>query len=288
MKIALGTVQFGLDYGVANRTGQVSKNQIELILDLARQRGVDTIDTAIAYGESESVLGSIGVSDFKLLTKLPAVPNDCRDVSAWVHDQCLGSLGRMKVDSVYGLLLHKSQDLIGPRGCDLNQALQGLKANGLVKKVGISIYSPTELEAIMPLYDIDLIQAPLNLIDRRISSSGWLQKLHAAGVEVHARSVFLQGLLLMDQQSIPPKFSQWNYLLKIWHDWLNKSSISASQACLTFAQGFSEISRVVIGVDSISQFDHLMNVAEQTTDFDFPQISCVNELLINPANWNSL
>ena len=288
MRIALGTAQFGLAYGIANQTGQVRQAAAESILVRARRHGIDTIDTAIAYGESESVLGAIGVRDFKIVTKLPSIPENCSDVAAWVYAQCLSSINRMKVDSIDGLLLHRSQEFVGPSGGALGKALQDLKTHGMVKKIGVSIYSPSELETVMPVCDIDLVQAPFNLIDRRISTSGWLCKLHAAGVEVHTRSAFLQGLLLMREDSIPQKFSRWNHLWRAWHEWLDKLSISALQACLAFVQGFPEIDKVVFGFDSIQQFDQVMDAGMLAPRLDFPEIGCVDELLINPSNWNGL
>lgn len=288
MRIALGTVQFGLPYGIANQTGQVDQSAAESILVRARQHGVDTVDTAIAYGESESVLGVIGIDNFKVVTKLPAVPECCSDVTAWVRAQCLGSLDRLRLDSIYGLLLHRSQELVGPSGGALVKALEGMKADGLVKKIGVSVYSPAELETVIPVCDIDLIQAPFNLLDRRLSMSGWLTKLHSEGIEVHTRSAFIQGLLLMREENIPPKFSRWNYIWRAWHDWLDKSSTSPAQACLAFVLGFPEIDKVVVGVDNALQFDQIMDTAVPVPCLDFPELSCADEQLINPSNWNRL
>ncbi len=288
MKIALGTVQFGLDYGIANKSGQVSQAAAESILRGARQHGVDTIDTAIAYGESETILGAIGISDFKIVTKLPSIPVDCRDVGGWVYQQCLSSLDRMQVNSIDGLLLHRSEELVSPSSNELIKAFQCLKDDGLVKKVGVSIYSPSELETVTQVCDIDIVQAPFNVFDRRLLTSGWLHKLNEDGIEVHTRSVFLQGLLLMHELMIPSKFSRWRHLWRSWYDWLDKSSISALQVCLAFVHEFPEIDKVVIGVDSVQQFNQIMDAAVPAYQLDFPEITCEDELLINPSNWNSL
>lgn len=288
MKIALGTVQFGLDYGIANKTGKVSQAEAKSILLRAKQDGVDTIDTAIAYGESETILGAIGISEFKIVTKLPSIPLDCSDVGVWVYEQCLSSLNRMQVNSIYGLLLHRTEDLVGPSNNALIKAFHCLKDDGLVKKVGVSIYSPRELETVTQVCDIDIVQAPFNVIDRRLLTSGWLNKLNEDGVEVHTRSAFLQGLLLMNEGMIPAKFSQWHHLWQSWYAWLDKSSISALQACLAFVQAFPQIDRVVFGVDSIQQFDQILDAEIPAHHLDFPKISCEDELLINPSKWSGL
>ena len=177
MRLALGTVQFGLPYGVANKSGQVSRAEAKLMVRLALENGIDTLDTAIAYGESEKCLGEIGVENFKLVTKLPSIPDGCLDISGWIHEQVTSSLLRLGVEKLYGFLLHKSEDLLGPDGPELYRALDSLKEKGLVKKIGVSIYSPNELESLKKDFSFDLIQAPFNLIDQRLLYSGWMKKL---------------------------------------------------------------------------------------------------------------
>ena len=92
MRIALGTAQFGMDYGIANTKGQVTRSEVKEIIQLAESRGIDTIDTAIVYGESEACLGDAGVQGFKVITKLPPLPESCTDVGGWVQEGILGLL----------------------------------------------------------------------------------------------------------------------------------------------------------------------------------------------------
>ena len=197
MKLALGTVQFGLSYGIANQTGQITRREAKAMLKLALENDVDTLDTAIAYGDSEIRLGEIGTQGFRVVTKLPPMPEDCRDVSAWVNQQVSASFSRLGVTQVYGMLLHRPDQLLGPKGSMLFQSLQSLKENERVQKVGVSIYSPNELPALTSDFHFDLVQAPFNLVDRSLDSSGWLRRLREEDVEIHTRSAFLQGLLLM-------------------------------------------------------------------------------------------
>jgi aryl-alcohol dehydrogenase-like predicted oxidoreductase len=288
IRLALGTVQFGLPYGIANQLGQVSRAEAKAMLQIASARGVDTLDTAIAYGESEACLGEVGVDDFKVVTKLPSIPKGCLDLSEWVKQQVESSLSRLGVSNVYGLLLHCSGDLLGPNGRSLYQALESLKDKGLVKKIGISIYSPDELELLTTNFHFDLVQAPFNLLDRRLLSSGWMQKLKDGGVEIHTRSAFLQGLLLINRSDIPPKFLPWNGILKMWHDWLEDNNVSALQASLAFPLSLTQIDRVVVGADSTSQLAQILSAANKLLQADLPDIYCDDENLINPANWNRL
>ncbi len=288
MKLALGTVQFGLPYGVANQTGQVSRDAAKHILAYGLENGIDMLDTAISYGESETCLGEVGTKGFKLVTKLPALPEDVADVGRWVNDQVQASMRRLRVDCVYGLLLHRPQQLMGGEGKALAHALQWLKEEGVVRKIGVSVYSPAELEAMPQVVPIDLVQAPFNLLDRRLHTSGWLAKLHDSGVEIHARSAFLQGLLLMPRTRISSKFKPWDALWNRWHEWLETNPTSAVEACLQFPLSFAEIDRVVVGVDSREQLEELVLVSRMPRPRFLPDLACDDERLINPANWNQL
>jgi aryl-alcohol dehydrogenase-like predicted oxidoreductase len=287
-RLVLGTAQFGLPYGVANKSGQVSRAEAMLMLRIASQNFIDTIDTAITYGESEECLGSIGLKDFKVVTKLPSIQKDCLNIGDWVHDQVKLSLSRLGLGQLYGLLIHNSEDLLGPNGSALYRGLDSLKEKGIVKKIGVSIYSPNELESLTKDFSFDLIQAPFNLIDQRLLQSGWMKKLKDNGVEIHARSAFLQGLLLMKEKDIPAKFSPWRHLWKIWHLWLTENKVSALQASLAFSLSCPEIDRVVVGADSHDQLVEIINSTNILLNVGLPNLICADENLINPTNWPKL
>jgi aryl-alcohol dehydrogenase-like predicted oxidoreductase len=287
-RLALGTVQFGLPYGIANQAGQVTRATAKAMLQLAAANGIDTLDTAIAYGESESCLGETGTQGIKLVTKLPAVPAGHGDINSWVHKQVAASFSRLGVNSVYGLLLHRPDQLLNAGGQELFNALRELKETGLVQKIGVSVYAPGELDVLAPRYRFDLVQAPFSLIDRRISTSGWLQRLKQDGVEIHTRSAFLQGLLLMPRSSIPAKFAPWAELWDKWQGWLAHYSVTAVQACLAYPLTFPEIERVVIGADSTIQLEQIIIASHGSIPVDLPDLRCDDENLINPANWSRL
>ena len=287
-RLALGTAQFGLPYGIANQDGQVTRSAAKAMLQLAAAEGIDTLDTAIAYGESETCLGEVGAQGFKLVTKLPSVPDSCDDITGWINDQVSASLGRLGMSSVYGLLLHRPEQLLGLDGKVIFQALQHLKEAGLVQKIGVSIYSPGELDALASRYRFDLVQAPFNLIDRRLSTSGWLQRLKQDGTEIHTRSTFLQGLLLMPRSAIPSKFAPWTELWDKWHNWLVCHSITAVQACLAYPLAFAEVDRVVVGADNKSQLEQLIGAALSIAPDALPDLGYDDENLINPARWSQI
>ena len=287
-RLALGTVQFGLPYGVANTSGQVSSGEAATILQQAWTAGVDTLDTAIAYGESEQRLGEIGVEGWRVVSKLPAIPDDYTDVEMWVQEAVICSLQRLKIDRLYGLLLHRPQQLLGSEGEDLYAALVALKTRGLVKKIGVSIYDPGELDLLWPRFQLDLVQAPFNILDRQLETTGWLTRMHQAEIEVHVRSVFLQGLLLMEADHRPEKFARWQPLWDRWHRWLAEQALTPVQACLGFAMSRPEIDRIVVGVDNRRQLREILSATEVRIP-TLPATLMTEALnLINPSRWNTL
>lgn len=285
MKLALGTAQFGLSYGIANQTGQVSQEAGAAILSAARQRGVDTVDTAIAYGTSESALGRHGMTGFRVVTKLPVMPDDVGDAGVWVHSHVAASLERLGLTRVYGLLLHAPAQLLGPGGPALYEALQQAKRTGLVEKIGVSIYAPADLKEIWPRFAVDLVQSPLNVLDRRLVTSGTLTGLAAAGVECHARSAFLQGLLVMAPEARPARFDRWRATLAAYDAWVEASGLTRTAACLRFVLGQPLVNRVVVGIDSVTQAHELLDIAQQPTALVAPDFGEIDPDLLNPSRW---
>jgi aryl-alcohol dehydrogenase-like predicted oxidoreductase len=285
-RLALGTVQFGLPYGVANKCGQVSREEAARILNYAAKVGLDTLDTAMAYGQSEQRLGEIGVKQWHIISKLPAIPGPCQDISGWVEKSVSESLNRLGVSRLSGLLLHRPQELLGQDGHVLYSALQSLKQDGIVEKIGISIYDPKELDVLIPRYLFDIVQAPFNVMDRRLITSNWLARLKQEGTEVHVRSVFLQGLLLMDASNRPPRFQKWQKWWDIWHEWLTENRLSPLQASLSFALAQTEIDRVIVGVDTVRQLQGILASTDVFAPIPPIDLNCEDPDLINPSRWN--
>lgn len=286
-KLALGAAQFGVDYGVANMQGKVETEEVKRIFAVARSANIDTLDTAIAYGDSEQVIGQMGSQSWSIVTKLPPVPLGY-NAASWVREQLTGSLVRLGVQQVYGLLLHRPGQLLEDIGPELYGALKAVQSEGLVKKIGISIYRPATLETTLAQYAVDLVQAPLNILDRSLVESGWAKRLADAGVEVHVRSVFLQGLLLMPATQRPTKFAPWAEIWSEWDRWLAQTGLTPQQACLRYVCGLDSIDRVVVGVDSAAQLDEVLSASEGILD-SLPAFKPLqDDRLINPARWNQL
>ena len=285
-RLALGTAQFGSSYGVCNKSGQVGKTEIARILRLACEAGIDTLDTAVAYGASETALGEAGVENWKLVTKLPAVPDGTKDWPGWVEEQVDASLNRLGVESLYGLLLHQPSQLLERNGERLAAALEAIKTSGKTRKIGVSIYDPAQLGELLTRLRCDLVQAPLNVLDRRLVETGWCARLKEAGIEVHARSVFLQGLLLITKR--PNKFNRWNAIWEEWDFWLQQTGRTPLEACLRYASGCEGIGKIVVGVDSIEQLRQILSAGAIPVS-DEPQWSSPPPAeLIDPSRWPSL
>jgi aryl-alcohol dehydrogenase-like predicted oxidoreductase len=287
MKLALGTVQFGLDYGVSNTSGQVKFPEVKNILEEAKKYNIDTLDTAIVYGNSESILGKIGVDKFNVVTKLPSIPKDTSDIDLWVNNQVKSSLKKMRIDSVSALLLHKSSDLFETSKMQLFDSLCKLKDDGVVDKVGVSIYHPDELDALERHgIKIDIVQAPFNILDRRLETTGWLDKLNQEGVELHSRSVFMQGLLLQEKDQRDLYFNKWNYYFKKFDEWVNDTKQTPLDAALNFSYSNAAISKVIVGVQSKIQLIEIIKSISQHSKFSVPdELKIDDPMLINPTNW---
>ena len=187
---------------------------------------------------------------------------------------------------MYGLLLHRPQQLLSHKGQEIYNALSCLKKEGLVDKIGISIYHPNELEDLCNHFSFDLIQAPFNIFDRSLKQSGWLSRLKDLGVEVHIRSIFLQGLLLMNPSNRPAYFNCWQPIWTEWEQWLHTNNLTALQACLRFVLSNPDIDRVVVGVDSLSQLQEIL-AATTVDSINLPdKLCCDDPNLINPARWH--
>lgn len=289
LKLALGTVQFGINYGVSNQTGATSIEEARAIVELARQKGVDILDTAPAYGESETVLGGILMPGFgRIITKTPSFHGDTitSNDAQTLKEVFLASLNKLGRDSVYGLLVHGTDDLLKPGAEHLFGAMKELRNERRVEKIGVSVYNGVQIDRILEHFAIDLIQLPLNAMDQRLMAGGQLAHLKQKGVEIHARSAFLQGLLLMEQNSWPAYFASYYPLLRRFHDNVAELALTPLQAALGFVQSVPEVDHVVCGVNTSAQWRELVAAADVRVDIHkFDGVRCDDLGLVDPSQW---
>lgn len=284
-RIVLGGAQLGLPYGILNGGETLSREEVARILDTAVDHGIDSIDTAIAYGQSESIIGETSQNRFKIISKLPPLPVDISNVSEWVHSQVQGSLSRLKCTSLDALLLHRPQDLTGAQGAELYAAIGSLMAEKIIHRFGVSIYSPNDLEGIIGTFDIHIVQAPLNVFDRRIL--GVTDQLSALNIEVHARSVFLQGVLIANPKDRPRRFEPWSEHFALFDEWVRSSGVSAMACCMGFALQQPGIAKLVIGTTSAKSLDEIMNSIPNSVLEVPAHLQSSVEQLIDPRVWNA-
>lgn len=290
MKIGLGTVQFGLDYGISNRNGRPTTEEIADILRLAVEKGVDLLDTAPAYGCSEQVLGKCQETrNFAIVTKTaqfagPVItPADANDLRAFLR----ASLDRLGIPNLYGLLIHNADDVAKPNGELLLVTMADLKRQGLIQKIGVSVYNQRQIELVLKKHPVDLIQLPINVLDQRLLASGYLTSLKNTGIEIHVRSVFLQGLLLMPPSLLPQHFQTIYPLMEKYHRLLADINVTPLRAAINFVKQQKAVDYIITGVNSTSELAEIIEAFEsaEEIDIDFSEYACFSESIINPSCW---
>ena len=286
-KLILGTAQFGYSYGIKNSKKKNSINHAN-ILKRAKKNKIKYIDTSPAYGKSEKKIGNYKKNNFLVITKIPKMSSDCSNPVNWVLNNAKRSLSNLKQKKLHAILIHNTSDLAGKKGKKLYEGLKILKKKGLVKKIGISIYNVNELNWILKLFKFDIVQAPFNILDRRLYNSGWLDKLKKKNIEIHCRSVFLQGLLLMKRNQRPKKFNKFLNIWNLLHDWLDAKKIQPIQATLSYVLSFKKIDKIIIGVDNDKQLTNIIKSLKILPIKPPNNLFTNNKNLINPSLWKKL
>jgi len=290
MKLGLGTVQFGLDYGVSNKKGKPELKEVIRILRLAKEAGIHVIDTAAVYGESENILGQ-GLSNshsFKIVTKTPGFKNPTIHESDLDHLEKSFNLSSKRLNQkyLYGLLIHNSEDVFKPGGYKIVDRMTQLARNGSVQKIGVSVYTGDQIDHVLEIFRPDIIQLPINFLDQRLIESGHLVKLKKLGIEIHARSIFLQGLLLMENKE-NPFYSIMKDKWDAYQLFLKKNGLSRLQAALNFVLRRPELDCLVVGVCSAKELGEVLKAYHRIADvsLDMSEFSCQDEHLLDPSRW---
>lgn len=292
MKLALGTVQFGQPYGIANTRGCPDKKTVKAILQHATTAGVRVIDTASLYGDSEEVLGHCLAPDnvFDIVTKTPKFMGmTSADAVHLLHVAFDASCAKLRTNHVYGLLAHDANDLLGYTGDMLWNEMSTLRAAGRVTKIGASVYSGAQIDALLARYPLDLVQLPLSLLDQRLVHGGQLERLQAQGVEIHARSAFLQGALLIPSHQLPSHLTPLGPYVERVAALADAHAIAPFAAALRYVANLSQITAVVCGVDGIDQFEQLAVALQSSIPTLSPAeaaaCACDDPTLLDPSQW---
>lgn len=286
-KLGLGTVQWGLPYGVSNKKGQTSEKEVGLILNEARHYGINLLDTASLYGTAEAVLGKNNLDDFRIITKTPSFNkiSSSEKKNDALFNTFQRSLKDLSVNKVYGLLIHHANDILTNNGNQLIDAMRTLQSNGQIEKLGISIYDEQQLDAVLEKFKPDIVQLPLNILDQRLLISGHISNLKSLGVEIHVRSVFLQGLLLTPIEQLHDYFNPIRDHLIKYHQAACEQGFSLTQAALSYVRDIAEIDRVLIGIENLEQLQKCVQGFSTNKTFDTSGLVCGNSDFINPSSW---
>jgi aryl-alcohol dehydrogenase-like predicted oxidoreductase len=291
-QLCLGTAQFGLPYGITNAAGQVAEPEVLALLAEAAAAGLTLLDTAQAYGEAEAVLGRTlqPGHPFRLISKLPAQSQSAftaEDRVVW--DQAFErSCVRLDVSCLDALLLHSAADVRKPGGEHLCAWLLSLRQRGLVRRLGVSIYGSADLDGVPPDL-LDLVQLPLSLYDQRLRVDGTITRLREQGCAVHARSLYLQGLLLAPAAT--------------WPAWVDPAARAhhARLECLAADRGYSllecalgiardqqDLEAVVLGLCSRRELQQLLQAWGRISPWqegEWRNWALPNEGILDPRYW---
>jgi aryl-alcohol dehydrogenase-like predicted oxidoreductase len=291
-QLALGTAQFGLDYGITNARGRVESGEALRMLQCAWDGGVRLLDTAPAYGDSELALGSAFAADaaraWRVVTKtLPLRTQQvAADGVARVDAAFRGSLANLRVSSVDTLLVHHADDLLAPGGDALYRWLRGQQDAGRAARIGASVYDGEQVRALLDRYRLDAVQLPASIADQRLLADGTVQRLQDAGVEIHVRSLYLQGLLLADPSFVAQRFAgQASWAQGLREECLSRG-VNPVQACLSFFRSQPAFQVAVIGAASAGEVRALVEAWTSAPVMDWSGWAVDNPSFTDPRQWN--
>ena len=290
-RIGLGSVQFGADYGVSNKLGRPNDREVADILLRAVEMGVGYLDSAIGYGDAELLIGRYLPSSHCLRIVTKMAPISERTISSEHKHSIIGSieasLDRLRIDRVYGVLVHNASDLAKEGWEHVVEALHEIHSRGLATRIGASIYDDEQLTLVESRFRPEIIQLPMNILDRRLLRSGAVRRLKAQGTEVHARSVFLQGLLLMPPGEVPEFFAPIrSQMAMISRRWL-QHGIKPVAGCLGFVLQQQDVAAAIIGINRRDELDDIEDTFNQIADriIDSSPLPDIDPIYIDPARW---
>lgn len=262
--LCLGTVQFGMDYGVQGGR-KPSVDDAVRIMDFAVHNGVDALDTADDYGSAEDVVGEflarrvVPRDTLYVVTKFnKKVFGDAAtpaDRAARLRERAERSLARLRTDYLDALICH---DPFAAGDDEVTEALLALKASGLVRHVGVSVYDPDQAKATVATEGLDFLQGPFSVLDQRLAASGALAAAAARGFDVHTRSAFVQGLMLMDADRIPERLAATRPLVARLEAACAARGLTRRRLALAYVKSHAEISHLLFGVDSLEQLREIV------------------------------
>ena len=278
----LGTATFGSDYGIANQNNVMSEAEVSLVLQRAFELGIKTLDTSPEYGKAEILIGQYQSKNekFKIFSKFRLE----RDFQSTI-ESIKQSRDNLKIKQFEGLYFHRPNDLL-TRSRDENcRLINELVNSGLTKRIGASVYDEDEIHRISSTYpEIKLFQVPENILDRRLLKSSLVEGLASNGYEFHIRSIFMQGLILMDTSRLHPKFGAFTESLIELKKFARSTNMSVEEICISYAKQISWAKSILIGASKAHQIHELCTLGATKLDFDTLPKAMAPEL-VDPRGW---
>jgi len=283
-KIAIGTVNFGLKYGIKSNK-KIGFSVIKKIITKAKKNHIKFIDTSQVYKSAEKILGKFDLINFKIITKVKFYEKKIIDPKKIVYQKIDKSLKDLNIKKLDTVLFHNYKDCLRPESKDIYNCLKKIKNEGKIDKIGISINSPEEFFKVNKYFRFDVVQSPLNIFDRRLITSGLKKKLDKNKTQVMIRSIYLQGLLLMDEDQRPSFFTN-KKLWNSWHKWLKKNNFNKKDIAVNFVLKHIKKKDILLtGLDNQTQLNEFLNTKIQKK-FDIPNnLYTTNSKIIEPSNW---
>jgi uncharacterized protein len=283
-RFILGTVQFGLNYGINNQDGKPSEENVFKILDEAYQNGIHQLDTADAYGDAQRLIGKFSAStgkQFLINTKFKV------DEFLPIHRQLENSLEQLNAKGVNVYFYHRFEEMVNYPQTVFE--LQQLKENGSIHKTGVSVYTNKEFDTCIHADHVDVIQLPFNLLDNFSKRGSLLKRAKEKGKEIQVRSVFLQGLFFKELHSFPEYLQPLKTYVSQVKEKAAAKRLSVYDLALAYALKKKAIDHVIIGVDSIQQLQANLTAAATVLDEELEKeidsINVAEEELLYPYNW---
>ena len=281
-KIIIGSANFNQFYGL--KKNNISNREIELLIKLAKRHGINKIDTSPSYKGSEKIIGKCAQKGFKINTKIPKIPNiKISEVRKWTNQTIKKSFTNLKVKKINSIIIQNPSILLSKKGIIIYKILRELKTKKKISKIGISIYNLDKLSLILKKFKIDLVQTQLNIFDRRLLQSGWIEKLTKKNIEIQVRSIFLQGLLLEQSSKLPDRLKKYKSYWEKLENWKKKNKMSSLETCISIINKYPKINSLVIGFNNLNQFKEFIRI--KNSKKKVPYFKIKNQNIINPIRW---
>ena len=277
-KLIIGTANFGARYGYKKH--KISKNELNKIFKFCKKNKINSYDTAFSYKNSETTIGKYNLNGDLIYSKIPQIPKDTINIEQWIFKKFFKSLSSLGLKKIEGIYLHHQEDLLRKKSSEIYKTLIKLKKFGYVKKVGVSIYDLKKLKKIISLYNIDMVQVPINIFDRRFLDKQLINLITKKKIELNARSIFLQGILLKSRKNLNKKFLDLdNKTFKNWYSWIAEKNISQLDACISFIKSIKTVSNIIIGINNLEQLKMIFKSLKKNKKYSKNIFSKKNKLI---------